>query len=79
MMFARLIDGLRSLVGCHRDGWYLAEDPRGEIHVVPYRDAVGHEADDCPCGADLEPCPREDGSIGWLHVHHSLDNREKKE
>lgn len=47
-------------------------------HVSPIRDLIEHDTDggDCPCGPTTEPVPREDGSMGWLVKHHSLDGRE---
>ena len=43
------------------------------LHVMPVGDHVGHVPDDdCVCGPTLEPVERQDGSIGWLHVHHPL-------
>lgn len=49
-------------------------------HVYPLADIIEHEmTDDCPCGVRTEPVKRDDGSVGWLHVHHSLDNREATE
>ena len=49
-------------------------------HVVPVEDLIEHETtDDCPCGVRTEPVVRADGSVGWLHVHHSLDGREAAE
>ena len=50
-------------------------------HVYPSHDAIHHdtEADDCVCGPLIEPVPRDDGSMGWLVTHHSLDGRELKE
>jgi len=43
-------------------------------------DAFFHELDeDCPCGPAVEPVKRDDGSVGWVVVHHSLDGREKCE
>lgn len=49
-------------------------------HVVPVNDLIEHETTDrCLCGPATEPVKREDGSIGWLHVHHSLDGREASE
>ena len=49
-------------------------------HVVPLGDLIEHQlADDCPCGPDPRPVKREDGSVGWLIVHHSLDGRELRE
>ncbi|WP_179278339.1 hypothetical protein [Rhodococcus sp. 15-649-2-2] len=51
----------------------------GDIHVVPVNDLIEHLDDDCPCGATTEPVPRDDGSVGWLITHHSLDGRELHE
>lgn len=49
-------------------------------HVTPVDDLVEHEArEDCVCGPTTEPVVRGDGSIGWLHVHHSIDGRELAE
>ena len=30
----------------------------------------------CPCGPTTEAVTREDGSNGWLVVHHSIDGRQ---
>jgi hypothetical protein len=50
------------------------------VHVVPIGDLIEHETSDaCPCGPRTEPVKRDDGSMGWLHVHHSLDGREATE
>lgn len=50
------------------------------IHVTPIGDLVEHEAsEDCVCVPTTEPVEREDGSVGWLHIHHSLDGREANE
>jgi predicted GH43/DUF377 family glycosyl hydrolase len=35
--------------------------------------------DECLCGPTTEPVRGEDGSMGWLVVHHSLDGRELRE
>jgi hypothetical protein len=41
---------------------------------------IEHElTDDCVCGPTSIPVPREDGSIGWVVQHHSLDGREQLE
>jgi hypothetical protein len=50
-------------------------------HVYPIDDFVEHDTDggDCLCGPTTEPVFREDGSNGWLVVHHSLDGREARE
>lgn len=59
-------------------GWEVFEDQG--VHVVPRADAVDHEhTDDCVCIPTVEPVPRDDGTIGWLTVHHSLDGREAHE
>lgn len=43
-------------------------------------DLLGHEvSEDCVCGPTPIPVTRDDGSVGWVHVHHSLDNREATE
>lgn len=50
------------------------------MHVIPLSDLVDHEASDgCVCGPTTEPVKREDGSVGWVHTHHSLDGREAHE
>lgn len=51
------------------------------VHVLPVGDLIEHEdvGDDCPCGPTTEPVKRDDGSIGWVVVHHSLDGRERGE
>lgn len=44
------------------------------------QDLVKHEtSEDCVCGPTVEPVKDDDGSVGWLYVHHSLDGREKAE
>ncbi|WP_341719954.1 hypothetical protein QQG74_09710 [Micromonospora sp. FIMYZ51] len=51
-----------------------------DIHVTPVADLIDHDtAGDCPCGPQIERVVRDDGSDGWLHIHHSLDGREQKE
>lgn len=51
------------------------------LHVYPIGDLVAHNTSggDCVCGTITEPAPRTDGSMGWLHIHHSLDGRERRE
>lgn len=53
------------------------------LHVAPVNDLVEHDINtteaDCACGPRTEPVKRDDGSMGWLVVHHSLDGRERKE
>lgn len=50
------------------------------VHTMPVNDLIEHDAsEDCPCGPTAEPVEGDDGSFGWLHIHHSLDNREAGE
>lgn len=51
------------------------------VHVYPDKDLIEHvtEGDDCLCGPEIEAVPAEDGSMGWLISHHSLDGREFNE
>lgn len=50
------------------------------VHTIPVNDVIEHEADDdCFCGPTPDPVHREDGSIGWVMVHHSVDGREFRE
>lgn len=51
------------------------------VHVVPVNDLVEHDTDggDCVCGPEVEPVEHDDGSMGWLVKHHSLDGRELHE
>lgn len=52
----------------------------GAVHTLPVRDLIEHDtSDDCWCGPTCEPVPRDDGSMGWLYMHHSLDGREFRE
>lgn len=50
-------------------------------HVYPEHDLIEHVTDggECPCGPRTDPVPRDDGSMGWIQIHHSLDGREKTE
>lgn len=50
------------------------------LHVTPVGDLTAHDTDggDCPCGPRIDPVQREDGSMGWVIVHHSLDGRDTK-
>lgn len=48
-------------------------------HVMPNNDQIEHTFTDCPCGPEVDPVKRDDGSIGWVLVHHSLDGRETTE
>lgn len=51
------------------------------VHVYPVNDLIEHDTDgdECVCGPTPKPEVRDDGSIGWVMVHHSLDGREKNE
>lgn len=53
------------------------------LHVAPVGDLIDHDISttepDCVCGPRVEPVQRDDGSMGWLIVHASLDGREKTE
>ena len=50
------------------------------LHVHPLGDLIEHQMDDgCPCGPEQQPVRRDDGSVGWLTVHHALDGRERDE
>lgn len=51
------------------------------LHVTPVGDLIDHDTDgdDCPCGPRTNPVQCEDGSMGWVVVHHSLDGRETRE
>jgi len=50
-----------------------------DIHVMPMQDLVEHADDDCVCGPTTHPVSRNDGSYGWVVIHHSLDGRESYE
>lgn len=52
------------------------------VHVVPVSDLIDHDDTgdhECVCGPTTEPVERDDGSFGWVVVHHSLDGREQHE
>lgn len=49
------------------------------VHVLPVDDLIDHVDEDCPCGPTVDPVKRDDGSYGWVIVHHSLDGRENHE
>lgn len=53
---------------------------KGDMHTMPINDLVEHESsEDCICGPTCNPVERNDGTIGYLYVHHSLDGREMLE
>ena len=46
-------------------------------HVMPVDDWVAHTpSEECVCCPWVNPVKREDGSMGWVVVHHGLDGRE---
>lgn len=51
------------------------------LRVTPIADLVDHDTSttepDCVCGPEVRPNAQDDGSTGWLLVHHSLDGREQ--
>lgn len=51
------------------------------VHVYPVGDLVEHDtnSDQCVCGPEAEAVKRDDGSVGWVVSHHSLDGRERSE
>jgi hypothetical protein len=51
------------------------------VHLVPGGDLIDHDTEaesECVCGPALEAFKRDDGSIRWVHIHHSLDGREAR-
>lgn len=56
-----------------------SEAEPGTVHVLPDDDLVRHTEHDCVCGTTTAPVPRDDGTIGWVITHHSLDGREQAE
>jgi len=48
---------------------------RSIMHVYPVDDLIEHDTtgDGCVCGPAVSPLERDDGSIGWLVLHHALD------
>lgn len=51
------------------------------VHVIPVNDLIEHLTDGsgCPCGPTDDPVERDDGSYGWVAIHHPLDGREMAE
>lgn len=51
------------------------------MHVEPINDLIEHDTSGTPCicGPTERPVKRDDGSIGWVVVHNSLDGRELHE
>jgi hypothetical protein len=55
---------------------------QSSYHVYPIDDLVEHDMTsdgECVCGPETVPVERDDGSIGYVIVHHSLDGREQHE
>lgn len=49
------------------------------LHCIPVDDLIEHEANEgCLCGPSVMPV-EQDGAIGWILLHHSLDGREFSE
>lgn len=63
------------------DGDEIVLPPSETIHVEPVNDPIEHDTSggDCVCGPTTTPVEREDGSMGWVVTHHSLDGREAHE
>lgn len=60
----------------------VPEGPIDYLHVRPKDDLIEHTLDttgSCICGPEVRAIEREDGSMGWLFTHHSLDGRENFE
>lgn len=60
----------------------LDDEGADYVHIMPINDLVEHEWDDdgnCPCGPEVQPVKREDGSIGWCYIHSALDGRDLDE
>lgn len=51
------------------------------VHAYPLNDLVEHEteSENCVCGPAVLPIKHDDGSSGWIILHHSLDGRELNE
>lgn len=52
------------------------------VHVVPIGDLIEHETDEdevCACGPLVGLVEGEDGTLHFRVIHHSLDDREKRE
>jgi hypothetical protein len=64
-------------------GWRYHIEGDTPYHVWPANDLIEHDTDDdngdCPCGPRATPVEADDGSIGWIYTHHSLDGREQDE
>lgn len=74
-----MIARLCALIHRHSSSSWVVDENGDDVHVLPLNDSISHCVEDCVCGAVTEPCPRDDGSMGWLITHHSLDGRESSE
>lgn len=60
--------------------WYVHQVDEGTVHTVPLDDEIIHDLNpDCPCGPTPVPTPQENGAVGHVVSHHSLDGREQHE
>lgn len=68
-------------MGATEPRWRCHIEGDSPYHVWPIDDLIEHDSDDgdCLCGPTVEPVEGEDGYIGWLITHHSLDGREASE
>lgn len=59
----------------------MVDSANAPIHVIPLNDLIDHDTsgEPCVCGPRTEAVMRDDGSNGWIVVHHSLDGREANE
>lgn len=51
-----------------------------DLRITPVGDLIDHDTStdsECVCGPTDQPTSRDDGSISWLAIHHSLDGRER--
>ena len=63
--------------------WRYHIEGDSPYHVWPISDGIEHDIEssdgDCICGPCASPVKCEDGSVGWIYTHHSLDGREASE
>lgn len=51
-----------------------------DVHVHCVTEGIAHELSyDCWCGPECVPIESDDGSIGYLYQHHTIDGRELEE
>jgi len=58
-----------------------ADEESSDLHVWPVQDIIGHDVHgtDCICGPSVEIVREDDGRVGRLIAHPSLDGREIEE